>query len=259
MTRVQILEDKKALVLEKRDSLEDKISDIGRREQAKLVEVLVPYFKNFREEVVVDIKRGGVYFSMPHPEYTYNKELFTIYLDESWNEKEIAYKGLNLSYYTTQTKGMDSWELMRLRMLGEAAEIILYSQNEILEKINAVAKSFLNEKTEIYSQMTELRREIDTYASQIRELKREKMREDLMGEGVRFQKAANIQLKFNYSARVKSIKLEDVSKSGKRATVVFTYAYNESSVSREENVDVAKITDQVLAHIDNIESTLELV
>ncbi len=259
MTRVQILEDKKALVAEKRDSLEDKISDIGRREQAELIRVLVPYFKNFREEVVVDIKRGGVYFSMPHPDYTYNKELFNIYLDENWSDKEEAYKGLNLSYYTTQTKGMDSWELMRLRMLGEAAEIILYSQKEILEKINGVAKSFLDEKTEIYSQMTELRREIDTYESQIRELKRGKMREDLMGEGIRFQKDAHIQLKFNYSARIKSIKLVDVSKSGKRATAVFTYAYNESSVSREENVDVAKITDQVLAHINNIESTLELV
>jgi hypothetical protein len=258
MTRVQILEDKKALVLEKRSNLEDKISDIGRREQAKLVEVLLPYFKNFREEVVVDIKRGGVYFSMPHPDYTYNKELFTIYLDESWNEKELAYKGLNLSYYTTQTKGMDSWELMRLRMLGEAAEIILYSQKEILEKINGVAKSFLDEKTEIYSQITEVRKEINTYESQIIELKREKMRGDLMGEGIRFQKAAHIQLKFNYTARVKSIKLVDVSKSGKKATAVFEFSHHES-ISREENVDVAKITDQVLAHIDNIESALELV
>jgi hypothetical protein len=259
MTRVQILEDKKALVLDKRSNLEDKISDIGRREQAKLVEVLVPYFKNFKEEVVIDIKRGGVYFSMPHPDFTYNKELFNIYLDESWNDKEEAYKGLNLSYYTTQTKGMNSWELMRLRMLGEVAEIILYSQKEILEKINAVAKSFLNEKTEIYSQMTELRRETNTFESQIRELKREKIREDLMGEGVTFKKDTYIQLKFNYTVRIKSIKLVDVSKSGKRATAVITFAFNESSVSREENVDVAKITDQVLARIEDIVSTLELV
>jgi hypothetical protein len=259
MTRVQILEDKKALVEEKRNNLEDKLNDIGRREQAGLTRVLVPYFKNFREEVVVDVKRGGVYFTMPHPDYTYNKELFNIYLDEGWSEKEKAYKGLKLSYYTTQTGGMDSWELMRLRMLGEVAEIILYSQKEILEKINEVAESFLNEKTEVYSQMTELRRETNTFESQIRELKREKIREDLMGEGVTFKKAANIQLKFNYSARIKSIKLVDVSKSGKRATAVFTYAYNESSVSREENVDVAKITDQVLARIEDIVSTSELV
>jgi hypothetical protein len=258
MTRVQILEDKKALVLAERNNLEDKLNSIGKREQERLTEVLLPYFKNFKEEVVIDIRRGGVYFSIPHPDYTYNKELFNIYLDESWSEKELAYKGLNLSYYTTQTKGMDSWELMRLRMLGEAAEIILYSQNEILEKINAVAKSFLDEKTEVYSQITKVRREIDTYASQIRELKREKMREDLMGEGVRFQEAANIQLKFNYSARVKSIKLVDVSKSGKKATAVFEFSHHES-ISREENVDVVKITDQVLAHADNIESTLELV
>ena len=258
MTRVQILEDKKALVLEKRNNLEDKLSDIGRREQAELIRVLVPYFKNFKEEVIIDIRRGGVYFSMPHPDYTYSKELFNIYLDENWSDKEEAYKGLNLSYYTTQTKGMDSWELMRLRMLGEVAEIILYSQKEILEKINRVAKSFLDEKLEVYAQNTELRKEIDTYASQIRELKREKMREDLMGEGIRFQKDAHIQLKFNYTARVKSIKLVDVSKSGKKATAVFEFSHHGSS-SREENVDVAKITDQVLAHIDNIESTLELV
>jgi hypothetical protein len=259
MTRVQILEDKKALLLAQREVLENKLYDIGKREQVVLTGVLVPYFNNLKEEVVIDIKRGGVYFTMPHPDYSYNKELFNIYLDEGWSEKEKAYKGLKLSYYTTQTGGMDSWELMRLRMLGEVAEIILYSQKEILEKINEVADSFLNEKTEVYSQMTELRREINTFESQIRELKREKIREDLMGEGVRFRKDAYLQLKFNYTVRIKSIKLVDVSKSGKRATAVITFAFNESSVSREENVDVAKIADQVLARIDDIVSTSELV
>lgn len=246
MTRVQTLQVKKTLLEEARNILEDKANDITRRKQAGLTRVLAPYFKEFKEEVIIDVKSGGVYFTMPHPDYSYNKELFNIYLDESWNEKQEAYIGLNLSYYTTQTKGMDSWELMRLRMLGEVAEIILYSQKEILEKINAVANSLVSERDEIYNQMSELRKQTIIVESQIREIEKEEIKAKVFSEeGISFDKARSIQLKFNYTPRVSKIKLVDMNAKGTRAKAVFTFSHGEH-VSHEENVNVQKILEQVL-------------
>jgi len=246
MTRVQTLQVKKTLLEESRNILEDKVNDITRRKQAGLTKVLAPYFKEFKEEVIIDVKSGGIYFTMPHPDYSYNKELFNIYLDESWNEKQEAYTGLSLSYYTTQTKGMNSWELMRLRMLGEVAEIILYSQKEILEKINAVANSLVGERDELYNQMSEIRREINTIDSQIKEIEKEEIKAKVFSEeGISFDKARSIQLKFNYTPRVSKIKLVDMNAKGTRAKAVFTFSHGEH-VSHEENVNVQKILEQVL-------------
>lgn len=245
MTRVQTLQVKKTLLEEAKNILEDKLNDITRRKQAGLTRVLAPYFKEFKEEVIIDVKSGGVYFTMPHPDYSYNKELFNIYLDESWNEKQEAYTGLSLSYYTTQTKGMNSWELMRLRMLGEVAEIILYSQKEILEKINAVANSLVSERDEIYSQMSELRKETIVIESQIREIEKEEIKAKVFSEeGISFDKARSIQLKFNYTPRVSKIKLVDMNAKGTRAKAIFTWSQGLSSY--EENVNVQKILEQVL-------------
>ena len=246
MTRVQTLQVKKTLLEEAKNILEDKLNDITRRKQAGLTRVLAPYFKEFKEEVIIDVKSGGVYFTMPHPEYTYNKELFNIYLEESWNEREESYTGLNLSYYTTQTKGMNSWELMRLRMLGEVAEIILYSQKDILRKINAVADSFVKERNEIFEQMDELSREISVINTQIREIEKDEIKAKVFSEeGISFDKARNIQLKFNYTPRVSKIKLVDMNAKGTRAKAVFTFSHGDY-VSHEENVNVQKILEQVL-------------
>jgi hypothetical protein len=57
---------------------------------------------------------------------------------------------------------------------------------------------------------------------------------DLKNDGVEFEKGKNIQLKFNYSPSIKAIKLTDFSKSGKKATAVFTFAHGDHT-SREEN------------------------
>ena len=246
MTRVQTLQVKKTLLEEAKNILEDKLNDITRRKQAGLTKVLAPYFKEFKEEVIIDVKSGGIYFTMAHPEYTYNKELFNIYLEESWNEREESYTGLNLSYYTTQTKGMNSWELIRLRMLGEVAEIILYSQKDILRKINAVADSFVKERNEIFEQMSELSREINIINTQIREIEKDEIKAKVFSEeGISFDKARNIQLKFNYTPRVSKIKLVDMNAKGTRAKAVFTFSHGDY-VSHEENVNVQKVLEQVL-------------
>jgi len=259
MTRVQILEDKKAILTAQREELDNKRGEIYTRESKALSDALLPFFSEFHEDVEVTVTRGSVYFKMDHPDVKYKKELFNLYLRENWKVEGLSYEGVDLSYYTTQTKGTDGWEIRRLRMLGNLAEIVAYHQKDIVNAANNAVAPFKEEYAAVYEEIRVIREQEGDLTTKIKALKMEKMREDLIGEGVTFIKDAYIQLKFNYTVRVKSIKLVDVSKSGKKATAVFQFYFNNGSISREENVDVAKVTDQVLSHINNIESTLELV
>jgi hypothetical protein len=90
-------------------------------------------------------------------------------------------------------------------------------------------------------------RELDVKISAI---KKERIEFDLKSEGITFDRGCNIQLKFNYTPYIKSIKLIDLSKSGKKGTAVFEFQSGHSS--REENCNVSSIVDQVLGFAKNI-------
>ena len=251
MTRLNLLEDQKAILTAKKEELEEVRSNIYVREQNAIRDALTPFFSEFHEDVEVDVTRGSVYFKMAHPECTYKKELFTLYLRDNWSEDGRAFRGIDLSYYTTQTSGDNSWELRRLRMLGILAESLVYHQQEMVDAANAAAASFKEEYKEVYAQMSEIGKELRAVEDLIRVVEKEKIVLDLKNDGVEFEKGKNIQLKFNYSPNVKAIKLVDLSKSGKKATAVFTFAHGDST-SREENVNVSSIIDQVYGLRNNI-------
>ena len=125
MTRLSLLEDQKVILTAKKEALENKRGDIYVREQKAISDALLPFFSEFHEDVEIEVTRGSVYFKMAHLELKYKKELFNLYLREDWSENDnITFKGIDLSYYTTSTKGVDVWELRRLRMLGILAEIL---------------------------------------------------------------------------------------------------------------------------------------
>jgi uncharacterized coiled-coil protein SlyX len=253
MTRISLLEDQKAIFTAQKVELENKRGDIYVREQQAISDALLPFFKDFSEEVTVEVSRGSVYFKMAHPDYSYLKELFNLYLKENWNfeEKGFSYNGIDLSYYTTSTKGVDAWELRRLRMLGDLAEIVLNNQDKMLDAINSAVLPFKEEYDRVYAQMNLIGKATKELNEKIAAVKKEKIEFDLKNGGVEFEKGVNIQLKFNYSPRIKSIKLIDLSKSGKKATAVFDFGHG-NHTSREENVSVSSIIDQVLGFTKNI-------
>ena len=119
MTRLNLLEDQKAILTAQKDSLSEKRGDIYVREQKALGEALAGFYGVFPEDVEVEVTRGSVYFKMDHPDVKYKKELFNLYLREDYDfeNSKKSYKGLDLSYYTTSTRGIDLWELRRLQML----------------------------------------------------------------------------------------------------------------------------------------------
>ncbi len=248
MTRISLLEDQKAIFVAQREELENNRRGIYSREQEAISDALLPFFTGFSPYAYIEVLRGSVYFRADHPDYTYKKELFNLYLRENYNfeEKDKSYTGIDLSYYTTSTKGVDEWELRRLRMLGDLAEIVLKDQDKMLDVVNEAVLPFKEEYDRVYKQMNLIGQAIRELDAKISAIKKEERKRALFSEeGLVFEKPTLIQLKYNYTPRVANIKLVDVSKSGKKATAVFNFAHH-SVGSREENVSIEKVLEQIL-------------
>lgn len=206
--------------------------------------------KFFRGVVCEDIKVTATSHSISFKmldEANYLKEIFQIYLRENYSiERELPYKGIDLSYYTTGAGS--NFELVRLENLGRVATIVKGMSNEILQKVNTLAVEFNNEIKEkgFYKQISELERQISDANSQIRQIQKEEAKAKVFSEeGISFEKARSVQMKFNYTPRITKLKLVDVNAKGTRAKAVFTFAHGDY-VSSEENVNVQKILEQVL-------------
>jgi hypothetical protein len=129
-------------------------------------------------------------------------------------------------------------------MLGKIAEVVYEKHDEIVDAANAAVLSFKAEFAEVFKELQDVGSEIRGVENLITYLEKEKIEMDLKGQGVDFEKGRNIQLKWNYSPNVVSIRLTDVSKSGKTCTAVFKWAHG-GNASQEEKVSVDSIIDQV--------------
>jgi hypothetical protein len=256
MTRISLLEDQKVIFIVQKEELENKRGDIYVREQQVMTDTLLPFFIGFSPYAYIEVLRGSVYFKADHPGYSYKKELFNLYLRENWNyvdgeENRKSYNGIDLSYYTTSTKGVDEWELRRLRMLGDLAEIILKDQDKMLDAINNAVLPFKEEYDRVYEQIRLVDGAVKDLDQKIRAIKREEIIFKLKTEGVEFNKPVHIQIKSNYTPCIKTLKLTDISKSGATATAVFEFNHG-GHISSEERVSITKITEQVLGYSNNI-------
>jgi len=238
------LEEQKTNFLNLEQDLKDARSNIYVREQQALSDSLLPFFEGFNPEAYIEVLRDSIYFKADHHDSTYRKELFSIYLRERYAIEGKKYSGADLSYYTTSTKGDDVWELKRLRMLGDVADILIKSQHAIVDVANNTVDKFKEEFNDVYGKMGVVGNSIRDLNNQIREIQKQIKRIELFGEGIQFEKSRCITLKHNYEPRVVSLKLIEVSKSGKKATAVFEW--EKGRESREEGVNVEKIIYQVI-------------
>lgn len=198
------------------------------------------------EDITVTATSHSISFKMLN-ETNYLKEIFQIYLRENYSmERELPYKGIELSYYTTGAGS--NFELVRLENLGRVATIVRGMSGEILQKVNTLAIEFNNEIKEkgFYKQISELENQISALRSQIRGIEKEEAKAKVFSEeGLTFEKARNVQMKFNFTPRITNIKLVDVNAKGTRAKAVFTFSQGDY-ISSEENVNVQKILEQVI-------------
>ena len=247
MTRVQTLQSG---IENLKSQLQSIRSQRWEAEQAFNEKLTTKMYRVFRgvvcEDIVVTATSHSISFKMLD-ENGYLKEIFQIYLRENYSmERELPYRGIELSYYTTSTNS--EFELIRLENLGRVATIVKGMSNEILQKVNTLAIEFNNEIKEkgFYKQTSELEKQISDANSQIRQIRKEEAKAKVFSEeGISFEKARSVQMKFNFTPNIKNIKLVDVSKSGRKAKAIFTFAQGEHT-SYEENVNVEKILEQVL-------------
>jgi hypothetical protein len=240
------LEEQKTNFLNLEQDLKDTRSNIYVREQQALSDSLLPFFEGFQYGVSIEVLRESIYFKTDHPDYNYKKELFSIYLRERYSEEGKKYNGVDLSYYTTSTKGENTWELKRLQLLGRVAEILEDQQGIIVDTANEVASKFKEEFSEVYGKMNVVGNSIRDLNNQIREIQKQIKKIELFSEeGLVFEKPINVQFKAGFSPRISNLKLTEIAKSGKTATAVFTFSHGDY-VSREERVSIEKVVSQVI-------------
>jgi hypothetical protein len=249
-TKVSILEKKIEVLLEQKQKISSQRWNCQARFQAALTRGFQKYFRGVvSEDVSITCTNTTINFQMLDQDCR-EREIFQIYLRENYGmeaRSENAYRGVELSYYTTSTNS--DFELQRLENLGRVAMLVRNFKEEILRQANELAKIYDAELAmeKFFEREDEVGRQIKVLRDEISTLKKEKIQSDLINGGVVFNKGVGVQMKYNSSPTIKSIKLVDVSKSGKKATAVFEFAYG-GHTSREENVSVNSIIDQVLGY-----------
>ena len=242
MTKIQVLEEQKAIFITQKNELEEARSEIYTRKEQAMSDALIPYFEGFHPDVYIEVTRGSIYFKMDHSELNRRKELFTLYLRERYFEKGQRYDGVDLSYYTTSTKGDDEWELKRLKILGDAAEVVLKRQHDLVDTANNTSNRFKEEFERSYEQMNLVNRDIEKLNIQISELKSEIILAQLSSEeGVVFDTSQHIELKRTYCPKLNRIRIIEVK--GKTCTVEIEIGSGYKTT--ETRVSIASLVDQV--------------
>jgi len=223
--------------------LTNKRANIHSKQQSAIRREVLPFFQHLTPEVLVEFNLGSIYFKMVHPDRGYSKELFSVYLNQSWSDN-TPYKSLDLSYYTTSVSGEDKWELKRLQILGEVAGIIHEHGDIILGRINSACSGIRAEYEEMYEEMGELHKEKSEVLNAAHAERRAKVQAELFEGGVSFPGWAHIKLKYNYTARVTWLAITKVTKT--KCVAVFKYP-DHDKVYTEERVDLESLLNQVIA------------
>jgi hypothetical protein len=226
---------------------EQRLLETSNNEKVKGV---LDYYFNYFKEMEVQVRGTYATFHLKD-EDGYNKEIFSLYFDERYQREA----DLRISYYTTSTNS--DFEIERLILLGKAAQVIKRSSEIILSTIKDVRNQDLEKSNELFSIQLKYENEIRDYRNTEFQERKVQIGLELKNEGVTFEVPREIKFKFNYVIYVNSLKIIDVSKSGKTCTVVFKNRGGYES--REENCNMQSIIDQVVFLRKSIVSTLELV
>lgn len=217
-------------------------SELLKSNSLKVQEVFDRHF-NYFKEFTIKVSGDSAYF-LAKNENGISVDLFTIYFHQRYSEE----RKLELSYYTTSSQS--DFELNRIISLGKTARILRDNREEILNDINQAVNSDLERSNELYRIQDGYEKEKRSYQNANDERRKSEIELSLRGEGVVFSKGAYIELKRNYTVRINSIKIVEVSKSGKTCTVVFEFTHGHTS--REENCNTEKIISQVNSYSKDI-------
>ena len=174
------------------EDLEFKIRETRTERRARMeVEVLdivnVDSITMGFDGVRVEVDDRQITFRRPKEGYSWDQELFYIYLEEDYRSEADRYKSLLIGYYSPSS--FDQWENERLVMLGRLAYVFLHHKDQMLERINVVLEEYAPILSELHKELWRLeaiQRDVD---EKLRKEKIEKYHTMLRTDGLTFDKA----------------------------------------------------------------------
>ena len=232
------------------DNVQSELNQVRKDRVAAHIKVMAPFLKVFPEEIETTVTESGVYFKEQ------GKELFNIYFDRSWSSSQVL--DLQLNYYTRIVGSKDAFELKRLSLLGYAADVVACGTQEIITKLNEASVPFDQQSQKLYEELSELSKSQKRILSSIEHEDKEQLLKNLVSEGITFNEDKYIRLKHNFTDRMNSFKITNISKSGKSCSIKYSAA-NREYVAGEENMNVQELIDRLYVHYKDIVPALELV
>lgn len=209
----------------------------------QIAEVLNKYF-NYFKELTVKVSNDSAYFYMYSDEDKCEKEIYNLYFYERYSSPTT----LQISYYSSSSNS--EFELDRLVRLGNAAMIIKLSGQDILKEIDTIKSQYKHKFDELYEIKDNYEKQKRSYQKANDQAKKAEIEHALKSIGIVFSKGINIQIKSNYTPTIDSIRLTEVSKSGKTGTIV--YRFSRGGIYTEQKVNIERILDQILFHHKDI-------
>lgn len=216
--------------------------ELGQSNNLKVQSVFDSHF-NKSKQFTIKVSGDSAYFTVKDEEGCLN-DLFSIYFHERYRQE----RELELSYYTTSTQSQ--FQLERLISLGKVATILRDNCEQIVRDINEVRKEDIGRSNELFSIQNGYEKKKAEYVKAAQESRKVEIELSLKGDGVTFEQPVYIKFKRNYTVRANSIKITEVSKSGKTCTVI--YSTRDGFQTREENCNVENILNQVVYSHNNI-------
>ena len=180
------------------------------------------------DEFVVGDER--IEIRRPHPDYTYSKELITLYFRKDVrNDNEV--NKINTSFYSTSENS--PFELNRMILLGKVAEIIIDFSDDIIANWNKVNNRFYKKELKVSKSIWSIESDIRNAEKMIVDLEKEDLKIKLFGKGIKFgllgdEKAyslPSLSARWNYHInKVTSIRATRKTYSGKSYDVEGTFA-----------------------------------
>ena len=171
------------------DKLRNDYYELDKQSKTRSAEVAKEVL-NFKElfepnDVTLEYTGHSISFARPHPDYSYNKEMFSLYIREGWRDGEAPLKEITVSYYTTNSES--PWELERLMMLGDLVRVFVAQKQNLLDKLSEVVTEFGPRKSEILKQTYVLENEVRVIESQQTKEKLAKVFKILIEDGLTFE------------------------------------------------------------------------
>ena len=224
MTKANILD----LLIEKKESelqaAQANYSQVTEERNTKYFEIIQNYFGGefTLDDVSIAKNSYGTSYEVkrPHKEYNYDRELFTIRVNDSWSTSE--FKDVTTSVYSTSDSS--NWELERLVTVGEAARVILDFQEDIIANFNKVKDDFKEEFDVVSMAKYKIEKEIADLKSKKNNSFLEIAKKLLNEEGIEFtDKKGSIDIRWDWTIRgIDKAKIVRTTSSGKSADIEIT-------------------------------------